>query len=403
MKKFIKKLTGVLAVLSMLTLSICTAAAQNTPDKITVSTKDGSSGFSLYTLSYGETTAADDGSGKVSAQGELNLFGVLPVKEVDVNFTERKNVTLGGQPFGIRLYTNGLVVSKIADVPTTEGIKSPASDAGIKCGDIILQAGTEKLRTNEQLMKICESSSGDPIILKCSRDGREFTTSITPVSDSELKLFRLGMWVRDSCAGIGTITFTDEESKSFAGLGHGLYDSDSGSLMPLLDGDIVPADIISADKSTGGSPGSLCGVFTAGEPIGTLKANSDCGLYGTYTDFSGGEKIEIAFRQEVTKGKAQILSTVESGDPEYYDIEIEDISYDNSEPSKNMVIKITDADLLKKTGGIVRGMSGSPIIQNGRLVGAVTHVFINDPSHGYAVFAENMAEYNNNVVQKMRE
>ncbi len=402
MKKLIKMISGILAAVSMLTLSVCAAAAQNTPDQITISSKNGDSSFSSYAITYSDTPVSEDSEGTLSTTGELKLFGALPIKEVDIRFTDRQIVTLGGQPFGIRLYTDGLVVSKIADVPTSKGIRSPAKDAGIQCGDIILQAGNEKLRTNEQLMKICESSNGEPILLKCRHDGDDYTTSIVPAPDSELKLYRMGLWVRDSCAGIGTITFTDEKTKTFAGLGHGIYDNESGSLMPLSDGDIVPADILSADKGTGGNPGSLCGVFSAGEPIGLLKANSECGLYGTYTDFSGGTKAEVAFRQEVTKGKAQIISTVDGSKPIYYDIEIEDISYDNSEPSKNMIIKVTDSRLIEKTGGIVRGMSGSPIIQNGRLAGAVTHVFINDPSHGYAVFAENMADYHNNMIQKQQ-
>ena len=403
MKNFFKILSAFLAALSMITLSICTVCAYDTPDSITVSTKDGSSSFSSYTVSVGDIKTSDDAQGNekiVNASGSLKLFGALPVKEVNVRYTDRPIVTLGGQPFGIRLYTNGLVVSKTADVPTAQGIKKPAALAGIQCGDIITHAAGEKLKTNEQLMQICEKCGGQPILLSCIHGNEVYTTSITPVLDSELHLYRLGLWVRDSCAGIGTITFIDDNTKSFAGLGHGLYDNESGSLMPLSDGDIVPADILSADKGAGGSPGSLCGVFSGGEPIGTLSANSECGIYGIYTDFSDGKKAEIAFRQEVTKGKAQILSTIEGNCPEYYDIEIEDISYDNSRPTENMVIKVTDEKLLAKTGGIVRGMSGSPIIQNGRLVGAVTHVFVNDPSEGYAVFAETMSDYNRNIVQK---
>ncbi len=400
MKNVIRTLSAALTALCMITFSICAAAAYDTPDDITVSTKDGSTSFSSYSISFGDTAAADDGTGKVCTKGELKLFGALPIKEVNVRFTDRQIVTLGGQPFGIRLYTNGLVVSKIADVPSENGKKCPATDAGIQCGDIITHAAGQKLSTNEQLMQICEQSNGQPFLLRCLREQKAFTAMITPVLDNELHTYRLGMWVRDSCAGIGTITFTDEKTKSFAGLGHGLYDSESGSLMPLSEGDIVPADILSSNKGAGGSPGSLCGVFSSGEPIGSLKANSECGIYGVYTDFPDGEKAEIAFRQEVTRGKAKLLSTIEGETPQYYDIEIEEISYDNAEPSKNMVIHVTDEKLLSVTGGIVRGMSGSPIVQNGRLVGAVTHVFINDPSHGYAVFAENMAEYNHNVVQK---
>ena len=418
MKNFIKILTSFLTALSMITLSLCTALAYDTPDEITVSTCENKGtvsymtdtsmtdensiiSFSSYTVVCSEVTASEDNSDQLYTKGSLKLFGVLPIKDVNVRYTDRPIVTLGGQPFGIRLYTGGLVVSKISGVPTAQGIKKPAAAAGIVCGDTITHAGNVQLKTNEQLIDICDQSGGNPVLLRCIHDGTPYTASVTPVLDSELGQYRLGMWVRDSCAGIGTVTFTHDATKTFAGLGHGLYDSQSGSLMPLYKGDIVAADILSADKSAGGSPGSLCGVFTGSDAIGSITSNSECGIYGIYNDVSEGDKAEIAFRQEVTKGKARILSTIEGCTPRYYDIEIEEISYNSSDPSKNMVIRVTDKTLLEKTGGIVRGMSGSPVIQNGRLVGAVTHVFVNDPSKGYAVFAETMAEHNSDIVQKM--
>ncbi len=400
MRKFFRSLTCFLSAASILTLSICTAAAYNTPDNIMLSTKNGSESISGCNLVIGDIKTSENGSDQLTAAGSLRLFGIFPVKDVNVHYTERPVVTPGGQPFGIRLYTGGLIVSRISGVPCENGSKNPAEAAGIKCGDIITHAKNQELKTNEQLMNICEKSEGEPIFLRCIRDGKYFTASVTPVLDKDLHVYRLGMWVKDSCAGIGTITFTDDKTKSFAGLGHGLYDGESGSLMPLYKGDIVPANIVSTDRGAGGSPGSLCGVFTSGEPIGTISSNSDCGIYGLCSDYFSGEKIEIAFRHEVKRGKAQILSTTEGSAPEYYNIEIEDITYNSSDPTKSIVIKITDPKLLKKTGGIVRGMSGSPIIQNGRLAGAVTHVFVNDPSRGYAVFAETMSEQNKEILMK---
>ncbi len=402
MKRIFRAFSAALAALSLFAMGFCAYSAQTTPDEITIC-KNGGYSFgdnSAYTLCFTESTGAYGTSDRLNTKAEIKLFGLLPVKSVDVHLSDRQTVTLGGKPFGIRLYTDGLVVAKTSSVPVEGGSSDPSSKAGIRCGDIILEANGEALKTNEQLTQICEKSGGSPILLRCRRNGDYFSTTIIPEMDVQLGSYRLGLWVRDSCAGIGTITFTDENTKTFAGLGHGIYDGDSGSLMPLADGDIVPADIISADKSIGGSPGSLCGCFTSGEPLGRLRANSECGLYGTYSDISPGKEIEIAFRQEVTKGSASMLSTIEGSEPECYDVEIEDISYDNSTPSKNMVIRITDKRLIEKTGGIVRGMSGSPIIQNGRLVGALTHVYIDDPVHGYAVFAENMADYNNKIVQK---
>ena len=205
--------------------------------------------------------------------------------------------------------------------------------------------------------------------------------------------------VRDSCAGIGTMTFIDAENGTFAGLGHGICDTVSGSLMPLEKGDIVNAEITSVTKSICGNPGALVGTFSDTSPKGTISANSELGIYGTlYNHDFSQNTVPVAFKQEVQRGKAQILTTVDDQPPKFYDISIEDISYNNNSP-KNMIIKITDKNLLAKTGGIVQGMSGSPIIQNNMLVGAVTHVFVNDTTEGYAVFAENMIDFNNTIVQ----
>ena len=387
----------------MLTLGIGSAAAYLTPDELSVS-PDSEISFCSFPISvkYDTADAASDISAENTASARIMLFGSVPVKEVNVNFTQRKNVTLGGEPFGIRLYTDGLVVAQTSDVPTAGGNKNPAADAGICSGDVITSVEGKKLETNEQLMDIVETSGGNPISITGCRDGKSYTTKITPVRDVQLKSYRIGLWVRDSCAGIGTVTFTDKETGTFAGLGHGISDSESGSIMPLAEGDIVFANIASVEKSTGGYPGSLSGFFTDNRAIGKISANAECGIFGKLNGnaFCQGEDIPVAFRQEVVRGKAQVCTTISGNTPEYYDIEIEDISYNNVNITKNMVIKITDTELLKKTGGIVQGMSGSPIIQNGRLVGAVTHVFINDPSHGYAIFAENMTDFNNTFVQK---
>ncbi len=405
MKKFFKWVSAVCTAFAVIIMSMCAAMYTAVPQEITVSA-DSEPGFSNPALSlrYTDARVSRDFSSSASANAEVMLFGSIPVKSVDVNFSERQIVNLGGEPFGIRLYTDGLVVAQTSTVPTTDGLRDPAAQAGIECGDIITEVNGEKLKTNEQLMNIVENSGEESIRIRALHDGKPYTTRIIPVTDTQLKRPRLGLWVRDSCAGIGTITFIDRSSSTFAGLGHGIYDNESGSLMPLSNGDIVPADIISVNKSSGGSPGSLCGFFSSGSSAGTLTANDECGIYGKLTgELGSGKETEIAYRQEVTRGQAQIRTTINGSTPEYFDIEIEDITYNNENITKNMVIKVTDKRLLNETGGIVQGMSGSPIIQNGRLVGAVTHVFINDPSHGYAIFAENMAAYNNSIVQKSAE
>ncbi len=402
MKKIIRVFSLLLSVICLIILISGSFAAYLTPDRITVSS-DSKISFCKFPISmnYSETAVYSDDNKSIHTPGKLMLFGSIPLKEISVTVSDRLYAIPGGEPFGIRLYTDGLVVSKTSDIPTADGICNPSAEAGIKTGDIILSVSGKKLRTNEQLMTEVENSGGNIIFLECKRGGKKFTAGISPVKDIQLGRYRIGLWVRDSCAGIGTVTFTDADTMTFAGLGHGITDSSSGNIMPLSEGDIVKADISSVTKSYGGMPGSLEGYFSDGKAIGSIRANSECGLYGILKEkLSDGEKLPIAFRQEVVRGKAQIRCTVSGSKAEYFDIEIEEISYNNANITKNMVIKITDERLLSKTGGIVQGMSGSPIIQNGRIAGAVTHVFINDPSHGYAIFAENMAEYNNELIQK---
>ena len=342
------------------------------------------------------TKADDTDNRKLSAT--LMLFDIFPVKEVSVTLAERKYVVPGGQPFGLRIYSDGLLISSVCTVETSNGEACPADDAGICQGDVVVSVNGNRLAANEQLLEAVALSGGKPLTLTLRRDGKAFKTTITPVYDSTVKEYRIGLNIRDSIAGIGTMTFIDPSNRSFAGLGHGICDSGSGSLMPMLEGDIVPAAITSVTKSICGSPGSLCGKFSGNESCGSLALNSDHGVYGTVKSVpQNAETIPVAFKQETVRGDAQIITTVDGTAPEYYNVRIEDVSYNDRGTVKNMIIKITDERLLRKTGGIVQGMSGSPIIQNGMLVGAVTHVFVNDPARGYAVFAENMLPFTEGI------
>lgn len=403
MKSFFRTLSVVCALFCGVIFSACAVAGCTTPDSISVSPDSGVF-FCDDPLSVcvGELPAGSYLSGGQSAEGEIMLFGIIPVKPVALSFTERPVVSLGGQPFGIRLYTDGLIVTDTDSVETALGKASPARDAGIMRGDIILTANGEPLTSSRQLSDIVAESAGKSLILTGRRESVSFRKTVTPAVDSASDAPRLGLWVKDSCAGIGTMTFTDN-SGGFAGLGHGIFDSETGELMPLAEGDIVPAVITGVNKGSGGSPGSLCGSFADSRAEGIIAANSEKGVYGFLCggEFTGRE-IPVAFRQEVRRGKAQICTTVSGSEPELFDAEITDISYDNSEVTKNIVLHITDERLLSQTGGIVQGMSGSPVIQDGALVGAVTHVFVNDPTGGYAAFAENMYEKSKSVSQKSR-
>ena len=324
---------------------------------------------------------------------DLMLFGFFPVKQVSVTVTPRKTILTGGMPFGIRLYTDGLVVSSVSPVSTSQGSADPAGNADIQPGDILLSVNGTPLKTNEQLAQSVSTSDGEPLLIQVKRNGRCFTTSVTPAFDVHANAFKLGLHIRDSIAGIGTMSCIDPDTLTFAGLGHGICDAASGCLMPLNEGDIVKTEITSVTKGICGNPGTLSGCFDNDKAQGILTMNTDHGVFGKLLiPPDSSEPIPVAYRQEVVRGPAELVTTVSGSSPQHYRIEIEDISYNDRSSLKNMVIHVTDEKLLQQTGGIVQGMSGSPILQNGKFAGVVTHVFVNDPTHGYALFAESMMQ-----------
>lgn len=405
MKSTIRIFTILLSPIICGLLIVYGAAGCFAPSELTMTSpqRDFISGNSPLSLHYNESSSvsASLSTGEKSFRrmdATLMLFDVFPVKDVSVNIAERKYVIPGGTPFGLRIYSDGLLISSVCTVSTPEGGSSPADDAGIRQGDVIVSANGCAVSTNEELLEAVSQSGGRPVRLTLRRDGQKLERTIVPVYDSDLKEYRIGLHVRDSIAGIGTMTYIDPSNGSFAGLGHGICDSESGSIMPMLDGNIVHAQINSVTKSICGEPGYLSGQFSDNSSCGTLSVNSNHGVYGTVCSVpENAEVLPVAFKQEIVRGDAQIITTVDGSTPQYYDVRIEDISYNDRGSVKNMIVKITDERLLRKTGGIVQGMSGSPIIQNGMLVGAVTHVFVNDPSRGYAVFAENMTPFSDSI------
>lgn len=321
---------------------------------------------------------------------KLMLCKVIPIKTVQVSVVDDSCVVLCGMPFGIKMFTNGVIVVGLADVKTDTGNFNPASEAGLKTGDVILSVNGKTAGSNTDVEKAVESSNGKPLSMQVTRDGQKFSVSVQPIRSESDGLYKVGLWVRDSTAGIGTLTFYDPSANCFAGLGHGICDSDTGQLMPLLNGDIVPVTISGVTKGVKGTPGELRGYFTNDTAIGTLGANVQAGVYGLMKSPVQGKAMKIAMKQDVQTGPAQICTTIDGSTPKFYNIQIEKIDYRDGVESKNLVLHVTDPQLLAQTGGIVQGMSGSPIIQNGKLVGAVTHVFVSDPTHGYGIFAESM-------------
>jgi stage IV sporulation protein B len=335
----------------------------------------------------------------VDTQATFTLFGTFPVKNVEIHKAEAPVYVVGGVPFGIKLLMEGVMVTGLGDVENNNGeLSCPAEQAGIRKGDVIRLADGIALTSNAQLQELISSSGGKALELSVERDGAEFSALLQPVMSRRSGNWKGGMWVRDSIAGIGTMTFFDKGTGRFVGLGHPICDSDTGGIVPVHSGEAVPVDITDVRRGAKGIPGELRGSFLSGESFGSLYRNKVSGIYGELSESAIAEltadceEYKMAFRQEVEVGPAEIFTTVSGERPEKYAAEIVSVDYSSTGTSKNMVIRITDERLIKAVGGIVQGMSGSPIIQNGKLIGAVTHVFVADPSQGYGIFAETMSE-----------
>lgn len=350
---------------------------------------------SIGAFSYDESLKVSTASSQ-SAKPKtktLRFLGVVPVKEVSVTTKAQKSVFVSGEVFGIKLYTNGVIIVGTSQIQTDDGPKNPAREAGLMVGDIIISINNQKVYTSNQVMEILNENNGLRFKIRVKRNERYRDFELMPVYASREGCYKAGMWVRDSTAGIGTMTYYDKSEGSFGALGHQINDVDTKELMPILEGEAVSASVTGVDRGTNGQAGSLeCEFldFTMGKIVKN-SANGIFGAYATVPEFA--KSIPVASVGEIKKGKAYILSTVEQGEPQKYEIEITHISYNENNKEKNMVIKVCDEQLIAKTGGIVQGMSGSPIVQNGKLVGAVTHVIVNNPKKGYAIFAQNMLEH----------
>lgn len=378
MKQIIRFFSLVLLMLSVGIFSLVAYGEMELPDE--------------YNLICGENTQLDKSVFSVASAADgdemsVKALGVFPVKTAKVKVSQRQYVTVGGEIFGIRLYTRGVLIVGSEDIQTASGTVNPAARAGLKKGDIILSINGSAVSRNNDIASAVEQSGGEEIALEIERDGKRQNIKLLPARSIEGSKLKAGLWVRDSSAGIGTVTFYDRKRGIFGGLGHAVCDVDTGEKLPISGGDAVNATIKGCYKGKDGSPGELCGVFASGE-IGELYKNCEVGIYGEFKNLPKVREIPVAIPDEVKTGKAQIISTVDENGAQYYDVEITKI-YSKSD-QRNMVIEVTDKRLIEKTGGIVQGMSGSPIIQNGMLVGAVTHVLVNDPLKGYGIFAQTM-------------
>ena len=399
MKKFIRIFDSALAVLA--SVIYCFVAVGNAflPDRIVTYSPSDVSFSNMYSLDSSEYEKVDyQGNKRVSTyKSDITLFGIIPVKEADVSVQQKKKVYVSGESFGIKLYTDGVIVVGTKDVDTSNGTCNPAKDAGIEKGDIIVEINGEKMTSASQVENILNDNNGKSYKIKVKRNSNYKFFTVKPMYSPSQGCYKVGLWVRDSTAGIGTITFFNPENQTVAALGHPITDVDTNEIMPILDGEAVKANVTKLYKSKAGEAGSLCCDFT-NETIGTLTENTQNGIYGKYEcEVNKSLAYEIASPQEIERGQAQIICTVDGDGPKLYTVEITRVSYRENNSGKNMVVKVVDEELLEKTGGIVQGMSGSPIIQNGKLVGALTHVIVDNPQKGYAIFAQSMVEESENV------
>ena len=323
-------------------------------------------------------------------EAEYRLLGVIPLKTV--NLVSYKEIKLypGGMPFGVKFFTQGVMVIGFCDLDTENGKVNPAYDAGIRLKDVITHIDGKELGSALELTEAVEKSGGKPLAVRYHRAGESFETTVTPIFSESEGIYKAGIWVKDSGAGIGTVSFIVPESNYFTGLGHGICDTDTGELLPIERGTVVDVTISGINKGVSGTPGEIKGFFNAGK-TGTLLGNDECGVYGIFSECpkTVSEPLPLGLRNEITEGEAFIYCTLDTGEIGKYSVEIKNINR-NATGGKCFIVKVTDKELLEKTGGIVQGMSGSPIIQNGKIVGAVTHVMIGDPTTGYGIFAENM-------------
>lgn len=342
----------------------------------------------------------------------VTLFGKIPIKEIAVNVIPDCMVIPGGQSIGVKMNIQGVLVVGMEEIENQNGERiNPSLESGLQIGDAILSINGTNVNNSTHVQSLI-NNSGKEVKLRVKRKNQILNFTVNPVYSRTDSQYRIGLWVRDKTAGIGTLTYYDINKRSFGALGHAITDVDTGILLNVQDGEILRSKVLSIQQGRSGIPGEIKGIFyEADKPIGSLYSNTHYGIFGDiYRDFNNPyyhRPIEIGYQKDIKKGKAYILTTLEDNTIHKYEIYIDKINYQSKPNTKSMVIRVTDKKLLEKSGGIVQGMSGSPIIQDGKLIGAVSHVFVNDPSKGYGLFIEWMLHASNkyreeNVVNNLK-
>ncbi len=324
------------------------------------------------------------------------LFNLFNIKKLKVNVIDPDRYFAGGETLGFSLQSKGVILIGGNYILSKNGIERPFENSGLKTGDIITKIDEIEINNSQDISKILENFEGGSIRLTVNRSGEIFEVDICPALDSMTNTYKLGLWVKEDAVGIGTLSFVNATTKRFGSLGHSINDSETNECIEVSGGNIYTSKILGIKKGKSGKAGELIGTFNRENVIGTVDKNCDYGVYGFVDSVESVTKnktsVDIGGRLSAKPGKAQILSALDGDEINAYDIEIIKTNFQQSCNEKSMVIRVTDKELIAKTGGIVQGMSGSPIIQDGKLIGAVTHVFVNDATKGFGIYIDWMLE-----------
>ena len=407
-KNFFKKM---ILLIFLLIIYVYVLVIINIPDEITIFEGENLSlktifGIALHSEDEVLEVSSNSGEKTINKIGNetlsVSLFDKLFIKSVDVSVLPRTTVIPVGNIAGVKLYTNGVLVVGMSEIEGEDSkTYKPYENTGIEEGDTIVKINDNLVNSTDDLIEKVNMSNGEKVEIEYIHDEETKECSITPIKTSKEE-YKLGLWVRDSAAGVGTVTFYEPSTQSFGALGHGITDIDTGDLLNIASGEFVTAKVLNIKKGEDGNPGKIQGTVEEQETIGEITKNTEFGIYGKIQDVSSlnidmSKEMEVAMREEIKTGKATILCSLDNQTVKEYEIEITKIYRDNNYNNKSMEIKVTDDELIEKTGGIIQGMSGSPIIQNGKFVGAVTHVLVNSSTEGYGIFGDLMLKQSKEV------
>ena len=396
-----KKINIVITILFLFIIYMYVANISLIPKQITLLEGENLEIKTLYGLEVVETSSTISGN-ENTIKLSLNLLG-QNVKDVTLNVLEDIEVIPIGNIIGLKLYTNGVLIVGMSEIENINNvIEKPFENLDIKEGDTIIKVNNSEIQNIEALQKEINNSEGKNINLTLLKeDGTISTSNIKPVQVGN-KEYKLGLWVKDAATGVGTLTYYEPDTKQFAALGHGITDVDTDKLINIDSGSIVKSKVVSIQKGEEGKPGEIRGSIINQPVIGKVYKNTEFGIFGEITETSNlqidySKKFKVALRDEIEEGNASIYCSLDGKETKEYKIKIEKIFKENNENNKSMLIEVVDEELIQKTGGIIRGLSGAPIIQNNKFVGAVTNVLVNMPTKGYAIFADIMIKNMNSL------